>query len=52
MADGATADASRANRRAIDVTCVLHKGHRNFANLMVEKPGGESVFDVASPARA
>jgi len=26
MADSATADASRANPRAIDVTCALHKG--------------------------
>jgi len=25
-ADGATADTSRANHRAIDVTCALHKG--------------------------
>ncbi|MBV8542109.1 MAG: hypothetical protein JO063_10240 [Pseudonocardiales bacterium] len=46
MADGATADASRANRRAIDVTCALHRGPRNFANLVVEKQGGEIVFDV------
>ena len=46
MADGATAGASRANRRAIGVTCALHKGPRNFANLVVEKQGGEIVFDV------
>lgn len=43
MADGATARASRANRRAIGVTCALHQGPRNFANLVVEKQGAEIV---------
>ncbi|MGH3772325.1 MAG: hypothetical protein ACRDRW_13170 [Pseudonocardiaceae bacterium] len=45
MADGATARASRANRRAIGVTCALHKGPRGFANLVVEKQGDEIIFD-------
>jgi hypothetical protein len=46
MADGATPRASRANRRAIGITCALHRGPRNFANLVVEKQGGEIVFDM------
>ncbi|MGH3685885.1 MAG: hypothetical protein ACRDRU_02220 [Pseudonocardiaceae bacterium] len=37
MADGATPRAKRENRRAIPVTCALHQGARNFANLVVEK---------------
>ncbi|MGH3865217.1 MAG: hypothetical protein ACRDQ4_03600 [Pseudonocardiaceae bacterium] len=45
MADGATAGASRANRRAIPVTCAVHKGPRGFANLVVEKQGGEIILD-------
>ncbi|MGH3720601.1 MAG: hypothetical protein ACRDRI_17500 [Pseudonocardiaceae bacterium] len=45
MADGATAGAPRANRRAIPVTCALHKGPRGFANLVVEKQGGKIIFD-------
>ncbi|MGH3771296.1 MAG: hypothetical protein ACRDRW_07870 [Pseudonocardiaceae bacterium] len=44
MADGATARASRANRRAIGVTYAVHKGPRGFANLVVEKQGGENVL--------
>jgi hypothetical protein len=44
MADGATAGASRANRRAIPVTCAVHKGPRNFANLVAEKQGGEIIL--------
>ncbi|MGH3773466.1 MAG: hypothetical protein ACRDRW_19090 [Pseudonocardiaceae bacterium] len=39
MADGATAGASRENRKAISVTCVVHRGPRGFANLVVEKQG-------------
>ncbi|MGH3719847.1 MAG: hypothetical protein ACRDRI_13620 [Pseudonocardiaceae bacterium] len=46
MADGATPGASREDRRAIGVTCALHKGPRNFANLVVERQGREYVFDV------
>ncbi|MGH3710389.1 MAG: hypothetical protein ACRDRQ_20295 [Pseudonocardiaceae bacterium] len=45
MADGATARASRANRRAIPVTCAVHKGPRGFANLVVEKQGAEIILD-------
>ncbi|MGH3709873.1 MAG: hypothetical protein ACRDRQ_17590 [Pseudonocardiaceae bacterium] len=54
MADGATGDtgAPRANRRAIGIVCALHRGPRGFANLVVEKQGGEIVFDmhVTAPA--
>lgn len=48
MADGATGDtgAPRANRRAIGIACALHRGPRGFANLVVEKQGGEIVFDM------
>jgi hypothetical protein len=45
MAEGATASASRENRKAIPVTCALHRGPRGFANLVVEKQGGEIVLD-------
>jgi hypothetical protein len=45
MADGATARASRDNRRAIPVTCAVHKGPRGFANLVVEKQGSEIILD-------
>lgn len=45
--EGATANASRENRRAIPVTCGVHKGPRGFANLVVErKPNGDIVFDM------
>ncbi|HWR49356.1 MAG TPA: hypothetical protein VN327_17360 [Pseudonocardiaceae bacterium] len=46
MTEGATAGASRDNRKAIPVTCALHKGPRGFANLVVEKQGDEIVLDV------
>jgi hypothetical protein len=46
MADGATAGASRDNRKAIPVSCALHRGPRGFANLVVEKQGDEIVLDV------
>jgi hypothetical protein len=46
MPDGATAGASRDNRTAIPVSCALHQGARGFANLVVEKQGGEIVLDV------
>ena len=46
MADGAIAGASRDNRRAIPVSCALHRGPRGFANLVVEKQSGEIVLDV------
>jgi hypothetical protein len=47
MNEGATAKASRENRRAIPVTCALHQGPRGFANLVVErKHDGEIVLDV------
>ncbi|MBW0009677.1 MAG: hypothetical protein JO063_06095 [Pseudonocardiales bacterium] len=45
MADGATSRARPANRRAIGVTCAVHKGPRGFANLVVEKQGSEIIFD-------
>ncbi|MEO7193337.1 MAG: hypothetical protein ABIZ05_00700 [Pseudonocardiaceae bacterium] len=47
MADGATGDtgAPCANRRAIGVTCAVHKGPRGFANLVLEKQGDEIIFD-------
>ncbi|MGH3772393.1 MAG: hypothetical protein ACRDRW_13535 [Pseudonocardiaceae bacterium] len=45
MADGATPDAFRDNRKAIPVTCAVHRGPRNFANLVVEKQGGEIILD-------
>jgi hypothetical protein len=46
MVEGATAGASRKNRRAIPVSCALHRGPQGFANLVVErKPNGEIVLD-------
>lgn len=45
MTEGATAGASRENRRAIPVSCALHRGPRGFANLVVEKRGEEIVLD-------
>jgi hypothetical protein len=45
MADGATASAPRENRRAIPVTCAVHRGPRGFANLVVERQGSEIVLD-------
>ncbi|MGH3721869.1 MAG: hypothetical protein ACRDRI_24110 [Pseudonocardiaceae bacterium] len=45
MADGATPRASRANRRAIGVTCALHKGPRGFANLVVERQVRQDGYD-------
>jgi len=45
MADGATSRARPANRRAIGVTCAVHRGPRSFANLVVEKQGDEIIFD-------
>jgi hypothetical protein len=44
-AEGATAKASRENRKAIPVSCALHQGPRGFANLVVEKQGNEIVLD-------
>jgi hypothetical protein len=44
--EGATAGASRENRKAIPVTCALHRGPRGFANLVVErKENGDIVPD-------
>ncbi|MGB6161710.1 MAG: hypothetical protein WCF33_22950 [Pseudonocardiaceae bacterium] len=44
--EGATAKASRENRKAIPVSCALHRGPRGFANLVVErKRDGEIVLD-------
>jgi hypothetical protein len=41
MTEGATAGASRDNRRAIPLSCALHRGPRGFANLVMErKPNG------------
>jgi hypothetical protein len=47
MTEGATPNASRDNRRAIPVSCALHRGPQGFANLVVErKPNGDIVLDV------
>ncbi|MBV9163151.1 MAG: hypothetical protein JO309_15390 [Pseudonocardiales bacterium] len=35
---------TRDNRKAIPVSCALHRGPRGFANLMVEKRGAEIVL--------
>ena len=46
VTEGATASASRENRKAIPVSCALHRGPRGFANLVVErKRDGEIVLD-------
>lgn len=45
MPEGATANAPRDNRKAIPVTCALHQGPRGFANLVVERQGGDIIFD-------
>ena len=46
MVEGATAGACRENRKAIPVSCALHRGPRGFANLVVErKRDGEIVLD-------
>jgi hypothetical protein len=46
IVEGATAKASRENRRAIPVGCGVHGGPRGFTNLVVEKkPNGEIVLD-------
>jgi hypothetical protein len=46
ITEGATAGASRDNRKAIPVSCALHRGPRGFANLVVErKRNGEIVLD-------
>ena len=37
------ASASRENRRAIPVSCALHRGPRGFANLVVSTRGGAIV---------
>lgn len=56
MPDGATSGARRPNRRALPVSCALHRGPRGFANLVVERQVNrdrqdgrvvtEIVFDV------
>jgi hypothetical protein len=47
VAEGATAKASRENRRAIPVSCALHQGPWGFANLVAKrKRDGEIVLDV------
>jgi len=44
--EGATANAPRENRKAIPVSCALHRGPRGFANLVVErKRNGEIILD-------
>jgi hypothetical protein len=45
MAEGATASAPRENRKAIPVTCAVHRGPRGFANLVVERQGSDIVLD-------
>jgi hypothetical protein len=37
ITEDATASASRENRKAIPVSCALHRGPRGFANLVVER---------------
>ncbi|MBV9161379.1 MAG: hypothetical protein JO281_07480 [Pseudonocardiales bacterium] len=47
MVEGASAGASRENRRAIPVSWGVHGGPRGFTNLVVErKPNGEIVLHV------
>jgi hypothetical protein len=47
VVEGATANASRENRKAIPVSCGVHQDPRGFANLVVErKPHGKIVLDV------
>jgi hypothetical protein len=36
---------ARENRKAIPVSCAVHRGPRGFANLMVEKRGEEIILD-------
>ncbi|MGH3773909.1 MAG: hypothetical protein ACRDRW_21380 [Pseudonocardiaceae bacterium] len=45
MADGATPGARRPHRRAIPVTCALHRGPRGFANLVVERQLTQDGYD-------
>jgi hypothetical protein len=46
ITEDATASASRENRKAIPVSCALHRGPRGFANLVVErKRDGKIVLD-------
>jgi hypothetical protein len=46
IVEGATANASHENRRAIPVSCGVHGGPRGFTNLVVErKPNGDIVLD-------
>ncbi|MGH3685880.1 MAG: hypothetical protein ACRDRU_18605 [Pseudonocardiaceae bacterium] len=45
MADGATPGARRPDRRAIPVTCALHRGPRGFANLVVERQVRQDGYD-------
>lgn len=45
MPDGANPRAKPANRRALGVTCVVHRGPRGFANLVVEKQGNKIILD-------
>jgi hypothetical protein len=45
ITEGATASASRDNRKAIPVSCALHRGPRGFANLVERKLNGEIVLD-------
>ncbi|MGH3710387.1 MAG: hypothetical protein ACRDRQ_20285 [Pseudonocardiaceae bacterium] len=45
MADSAIASASRENRRAIPVSCALHRGPRGFANLVASTRDGAIVLD-------
>jgi hypothetical protein len=46
ITEGATASASRDNRKVIPVSCALHRGPRGFANLVVErKRDGEIMLE-------
>ncbi|MGH3722448.1 MAG: hypothetical protein ACRDRI_27160 [Pseudonocardiaceae bacterium] len=45
MADGATPGARHPDRRAIGVTCALHRGPRGFANLVVERQVRQDGYD-------
>jgi hypothetical protein len=44
ITEGATANASRDNRKAIPVSCALHRGPRGFANLVVERKHNDEII--------
>jgi hypothetical protein len=46
MPKSATARLSRDNGGTIPVNCIVHRGPRGFATLMVQTRGGEVVLDA------